>query len=140
MLVFAHQPALQLVNMSANLQHHLFCSDSRIRLQTCFCIFNTAHEVEQAIHKSQAWPFDPQLLLSAYQSICGQDTEPQITPDGQTSTLQQSLWCNGDSLAGFRFGNFLLFPFSLLLFPSLFFLFSQTLMEHDIFHCCYRKP
>ncbi len=40
---------------------------------------------------SQGWRFDPHLLLSACWNVLGQDTEPQIAPNGQASVVAHCL-------------------------------------------------
>lgn len=41
-----------------------------------------AQEVEWVVYLSDGWCFNLQLLRCTYQSVLGQDTEPQIAPNG----------------------------------------------------------
>ena len=41
-----------------------------------------AQEVERVVHQSEDRRFESRLLQSACRSVLGQDTEPQIAPEG----------------------------------------------------------
>lgn len=45
------------------------------------------HHVARVIHQSQSWWFNPKLLLSPCRSALEQNTESEIIPGGQASTL-----------------------------------------------------
>ena len=49
-----------------------------------------AKKLERVVQQSEGWWFNPQLLLSACQSVLGKDTA-QIAPDGCASSLRGSL-------------------------------------------------
>ncbi len=75
-----------------------------------------AQQVQQVVDHSEGWQDDPRLLWSTCRGVLGQDTEPQIAPDGctigvkvcvcvpdeQIGSLQSSLqslvceWVNAD--------------------------------------------
>ena len=46
-----------------------------------------AQEVELVVHEAERQWFDPRLLQSAFRSVLGQDTQPQIAPDSSCDSV-----------------------------------------------------